>query len=84
MENTEQFAQIKLIIANKFNLAEVQPEHCKLISEGIFLKTKNYLSERTIHTIFVGKSRLLSAFCTNSLAQFCGFKDWEDYIEKSK
>ncbi|GAA3965189.1 hypothetical protein GCM10022246_17820 [Pedobacter ginsengiterrae] len=84
MENTEQIAQIKVLVAKKLNLEQVSLEDCRSISEQIFFKTKNYLSQRTVQTIFTGKRELLTPFSLNSLAQFCEFKNWEDYLKKFK
>jgi len=84
MENTEQIAQIAVLVAKKLKLEHVSLEDCRSISEQIFFKTENYLSERTVRTIFTGNRELLTPFLLNSLAQFCEFKDWEDYLEKFK
>jgi len=84
MENTEQIAQIKVLILKKINLNSLRLEDCKYMSEQIFVKTKNYLSAHTIQTIFIADSTILTPFVLNSLAQFCGFADWEDYIRKTR
>ncbi|PWS28564.1 hypothetical protein DHW03_01540 [Pedobacter yonginense] len=83
MENTEQIAQIKVLILTKINLNSVRIDDCKYISEQIFLKTKNHLSIQTIQTIFIANRSILTPFVLNSLAQFSEFEDWEDYIKKT-
>lgn len=73
MENTEQIAQQKAMIIKKAGLKPESQVDYKIISQKIFLETKNFLSESTIKNIFQQNRKLESLFVLNSLAQFLDY-----------
>lgn len=83
MNNTEQIAQLKILVSKKAGLDLRQPEAYKKLSEQIFIVTKNYLSETTIRNIFLENRASLTLFVLNALAQFVCFEDWPHFFEEN-
>jgi len=81
MDNSEKIAQLKVLVAQKSGLDYIKPEDCKGLSEQIFIKTNNYLSEKTLNMFFVENRKEATPFILNCLAQFAGFGNWNQYFE---
>lgn len=83
MDTHELHAKLKEFITSECDLQSVDTHNCKFISESVFLRTKNYISETTIKKCFglINGDFEPSPFVLNSLAQFVGYESWLDFSE---
>jgi len=77
--------QLKERVLTKSGIINITETDCRLISELVFLKTKNYISESNLKRIY-GFSRnsnvIPTPFVLNSLSQFIGFENWKDFVDQ--
>jgi len=77
--------QLKERVLLKSGFTSLKETDCKLISELIFLKTKNYISGSSLKRIygFLGNEHAFhTPFILNSLSQFIGFESWIDFVDQ--
>ncbi|WP_316739373.1 hypothetical protein [Pedobacter aquatilis] len=86
MNTNELLSQLKKFVLIKSGLRNIDPAHCKTISELIFKETKNYVSETTVKRFFGFAQTLhkFSLFTLNSLSQYVGFSDWEAFCKEKE
>jgi len=83
MNTTELLSQLGKFVIIKSGLRNIDPAHCKTISELIFKETKNYVSETTVKRFFGFAQTLhkFSLFTLNSFSQYIGYTDWEAFCK---
>jgi len=86
MNTNELLSQLRRFVLIKSGLRNIDPAHCKTISELIFKETKNYVSETTVKRFFGFAQTLhkFSLFTLNSLSQYIGFSDWESFCKEKE
>ncbi|RZK89244.1 MAG: hypothetical protein EOO98_10910, partial [Pedobacter sp.] len=86
MNTNELLSQLRKFVLIKSGLRNIDPAHCKTISELIFKETKNYVSETTVKRFFGFAQTLhkFSLFTLNSLSQYVGFSDWESFCKEKE
>ncbi|WP_421945202.1 hypothetical protein [Pedobacter sp.] len=74
--------QLKLGVLRKCGLKQFDESHCGLISEQVFLQTKNYISRSGVCRFYLYEGehpQFNSPFILNSLSQFIGYTDFAAY-----
>ncbi|WP_231491350.1 hypothetical protein [Pedobacter sp. Leaf170] len=86
MNTTDLLSQLRKFVLIKSGLRNIDPAHCKTISELIFKETKNYVSETTVKRFFGFAQTLhkFSLFTLNSLSQYIGYSDWESFCKEKE
>ncbi|WP_316829613.1 hypothetical protein [Pedobacter aquatilis] len=86
MNTNELLSQLRKFVLIKSGLRNIDPAHCKTISELVFKETKNYVSETTVKRFFGFAQTLhkFSLFTLNSLSQYVGYTDWESFCKDKK
>lgn len=81
MKTNELLIELRKFVLIKSGLRNIDPGHCKIISEYVFQETKNYVSETTIKRFFGFANTLhkFSLFTLNSLSQYIGYSNWESF-----
>ncbi|KLT66197.1 hypothetical protein [Pedobacter sp. BMA] len=81
MNANELLIELRKFVLIKSGLRNIDPAHCKIISEYVFQETKNYVSETTIKRFFGFANTLhkFSLFTLNSLSQYIGYDDWDSF-----
>jgi len=76
---------LKMNILTLSGIESIEPKDCKILSLSISKATKKNVSETTFKRIFGFASAKNSAslYTRNALAQYCGYTDWEDYMQSS-
>ncbi len=76
-------AELRKFVLIKSGLRNIDPGHCKVISEYVFQETKNYVSETTIKRFFgfANTMHKFSLFTLNSLSQYVGYPDWNAFCK---
>ncbi|TCD12508.1 hypothetical protein EZ449_00205 [Pedobacter frigidisoli] len=79
MNVNELLNELRKFVLIKSGLRNIDPAHCKIISEYVFQETKNYVSETTIKRFFgfANTQHKFSLFTLNSLSQYIGYNDWD-------
>nr|WP_199157009.1 hypothetical protein [Pedobacter sp. ASV2] len=83
MNANELHQELRKFVLIKSGLRNIDPGHCKVISEFVFQETKNYVSETTIKRFFGFANTLhkFSLFTLNSLSQYIGYSDWNSFCK---
>lgn len=83
MNANELHQELRKFVLIKSGLRNIDPGHCKVISEFVFQETKNYVSETTIKRFFGFANTLhkFSLFTLNSLSQYIGYSDWDSFCK---
>jgi len=83
MNSNELLIELRKFVLTKSGLRNIDPAHCKVISEYVFQETKNYVSETTIKRFFGFANTLhkFSLFTLNSLSQYIGYSDWDAFTK---
>jgi len=83
MNANEFHTELRKFVRIKSGLRNIDPSHCKIISESVFLETKNYVSETTIKRFFGFANTIhkFSVFTLNSLSQYIGYDNWNSFCE---
>ena len=86
MNSNELLIELRKFVLTKSGLRNIDPAHCKVISEYVFQETKNYVSETTIKRFFGFANTLhkFSLFTLNSLSQYVGYSDWDAFRRDKK
>lgn len=86
MNANELLIELRKFVLIKSGLRNVDPGHCKVISEYVFQETKNYVSETTIKRFFGFANTLhkFSLFTLNSLSQYIGYSDWDSFCSEKE
>lgn len=86
MNSNELLIELRKFVLTKSGLRNIDPAHCKVISEYVFQETKNYVSETTIKRFFGFANTLhkFSLFTLNSLSQYVGYSDWDAFMRDKK
>lgn len=81
MNSNELLIELRKFVLTKSGLRNIDPAHCKVISEYVFQETKNYVSETTIKRFFgfANTPHKFSLFTLNSLSQYIGYSDWGSF-----
>ncbi|QPH38523.1 NACHT domain-containing protein [Pedobacter endophyticus] len=81
MNTNELLLELRKFVLIKSGLRNIDPAHCKTISEYVFQETKNYVSETTVKRFFGFANTLhkFSLFTLNSLSQYIGYDDWDSF-----
>lgn len=82
-KNDDLHEKLKALILHEIGLVDLKTEPYRLISENIFLKTKNYISQNTVKRYFEfgGSDLLFSFFVLDSLAQYVGYECWSEFYQ---
>lgn len=72
-----------LLTKEKYNYPIVYSKDCETLSHAIFNKTNSQLSATTLKRLlgFAKAKDKPSKFTLNTLAVYCGYTDWVDFIE---
>lgn len=83
MNANELLIELRKFVLIKSGLRNIDPGHCKIISEYVFQETKNYVSETTVKRFFGFANTLhkFSLFTLNSLSQYIGYTDWDSFCK---
>ncbi|GGH16389.1 hypothetical protein [Pedobacter zeae] len=83
MNTNDLLIELRKFVLIKSGLRNIDPAHCKIISEYVFQETKNYVSETTIKRFFGFANTLhkFSLFTLNSLSQYIGYNDWDSFCK---
>jgi hypothetical protein len=83
MNANDLLIELRKFVLIKSGLRNIDPAHCKIISEYVFQETKNYVSETTIKRFFGFANTLhkFSLFTLNSLSQYIGYNDWDAFCK---
>ncbi|WP_029204094.1 hypothetical protein [Pedobacter agri] len=86
MNANELLIELRKFVLIKSGLRNIDPAHCKVISEYVFQETKNYVSETTIKRFFGFANTLhkFSLFTLNSLSQYIGYADWNAFCKEKE
>jgi len=86
MDANELLIELRKFVLIKSGLRNIDPAHCKIISEYVFQETKNYVSETTIKRFFGFANTLhkFSLFTLNSLSQYIGYTDWSTFCKEKE
>ncbi|MCX2474155.1 hypothetical protein OQZ33_07420 [Pedobacter sp. MC2016-05] len=86
MNTNELLSELRKFVLIKSGLKNIDPSHCKLISEYIFQETKNYVSETTIKRFFgfANTQHKFSLFTLSSLSQYIGYSDWNTFCKEKE
>lgn len=80
----QHFERLKGKILEIAGLSQIIPSDCKRLSADIFKKTHKQLSETTLKRVFgFAYSQFNpSVFTINTLAEYCGYTGWTDFVTK--
>jgi len=80
----QHFERLKGKILDTAGLSQIIPSDCKRLSADIFKKTHKQLSETTLKRVFgFAYSQFNpSVFTINTLAEYCGYTGWTDFVTK--
>ncbi|WP_293743121.1 hypothetical protein [uncultured Pedobacter sp.] len=83
MNANDLLIELRKFVLLKSGLRNIDPAHCKIISEYVYQETKNYVSETTIKRFFGFANTLhkFSLFTLNSLSQYVGYNDWDAFCK---
>ncbi|WP_316832073.1 hypothetical protein [Pedobacter aquatilis] len=86
MKKVDFHAELRKQILSVCKIEHLTIKDCKEISEKIFVRDRNYLSENTIKRFFgfTNLPVLFSPFVLDSLSHFAGFKDWDDFLNQKQ
>jgi len=86
MNANDLLIELRKFVLLKSGLRNIDPAHCKIISEYVYQETKNYVSETTIKRFFGFANTLhkFSLFTLNSLSQYIGYNDWDSFCKDKK
>ena len=86
MNANDLLIELRKFVVLKSGLRNIDPAHCKIISEYVYQETKNYVSETTIKRFFGFANTLhkFSLFTLNSLSQYIGYNDWDSFCKDKK
>ncbi|AWO01328.1 hypothetical protein DLD77_06310 [Chitinophaga alhagiae] len=68
-------------VLRQFGVDNLQPNQCKLLAQAILNHTGKLVSETTLKRVFgfAVTQHSFSRYTLNTLAQYCRYKDWDDF-----
>ncbi|WP_126245857.1 NACHT domain-containing protein [Chitinophaga rhizosphaerae] len=68
-------------VLRQFGVENLQPNQCKHLTQAIMNHTGKLVSETTLKRVFgfAVTQHSFSRYTLNTLAQYCRFRDWEDF-----
>lgn len=68
-------------VLRQFGVDNLQPNQCKLLAQAVLNHTGKLVSETTLKRVFgfAVTQHSFSRYTLNTLAQYCRYKDWEDF-----
>ncbi|MCK7558330.1 hypothetical protein MKQ70_26340 [Chitinophaga sedimenti] len=68
-------------VLRRFGVNQLLPGHCKFLSQAILDATGKLISETTLKRFFgfALAQHSFSRYTLNTLAQYCQYKDWDDF-----
>ncbi|MBO9153097.1 NACHT domain-containing protein [Chitinophaga sp. GCM10012297] len=68
-------------VLRQFGVENIQPNQCKHLAQAILNHTGKLVSETTLKRVFgfAVTQHSFSRYTLNTLAQFCRFRDWEEF-----
>lgn len=78
------YEELKKVTLVNAGIAHMLPAECKALSERVYKKIGNRVSETTFKRIygFALSKYSPSLFTLNVLAKYCNYKSWEDFSQK--
>ncbi|GAA4089548.1 hypothetical protein [Mucilaginibacter panaciglaebae] len=78
------YEELKKLLLINAGIANILPSECRTLSDRVYKKNGNRISETTFKRIygFAYSKYSPSLFTLNVLARFCNYKGWEDFCEK--
>ncbi|MCQ2975409.1 MAG: hypothetical protein MJ211_11445 [Bacteroidales bacterium] len=82
MENLEDIQLLKESVEKQFGSKILYAKDCAALSECVYSQTGNKVSETTLKRLWnlVNSSFNPSKYTLNSLCQYLGFADWDDFV----
>ncbi|MGF7078381.1 hypothetical protein [Mucilaginibacter sp. UYCu711] len=80
------YEELKKILLINAGITHMLPSECKALSDRIFKKNGNRISETTFKRIygFAYSKYSPSLFTLNVLAKYCNYKSWDDFCQKQE
>ncbi len=80
------YEELKKILLINAGITHMLPSECKALSDRVFKKNGNRISETTFKRIygFAYSKYSPSLFTLNVLAKYCNYKSWDDFCEKQE
>ncbi|MFD2871521.1 hypothetical protein ACFS5N_03505 [Mucilaginibacter ximonensis] len=78
------YEELKKLLLVNAGIANILPSECRALSDRVYKKNGNRISETTFKRIygFAYSKYSPSLFTLNVLARFCNYKSWDDFCEK--
>jgi hypothetical protein len=78
------YEELKKITLVNASIADMLPAECRALSDRVYKKTGNQISETTFKRIygFAYSKYNPSLFTLNVLARYCNYKSWDDFSQK--
>lgn len=78
------YEELKKLLLINAGIASILPSECRALSDRVYKKNGNRISETTFKRIygFAYSKYSPSLFTLNVLARFCNYKGWDDFCEK--
>lgn len=78
------YEELKKLLLINAGITNILPSECHVLSEKVYKKNGNRISETTFKRIygFAYAKYSPSLFTLNVLARFCNYKSWDDFCEK--
>jgi hypothetical protein len=80
------YEELKKITLINASISNMLPAECRALSERVYKKTGNRISETTFKRIygFAYSKYSPSLFTLNVLARYCNYKSWDDFSQKQE
>jgi hypothetical protein len=80
------YEELKKILLINAGITNMLPAECKALSDRVYKKSGNRISETTFKRIFgfAYSKYSPSLFTLNVLAKYCNYKSWEDFSQKQE
>lgn len=78
------YEELKKVLLISAGITHILPSECKALSDRIFKKNGNRISETTFKRIygFAHSKYSPSLFTLNVIAKYCNYKSWDDFCQK--
>jgi hypothetical protein len=80
------YEELKRILLINAGVTHMLPSECRALSDRVFKKSGNRISETTFKRIygFAYSKYSPSLFTLNVLAKYCNYKSWDDFCQKQE
>lgn len=80
------YEELKKVLLINAGISHMLPSECKALSDRVFKKDGNRVSETTFKRIygFAYSKYSPSLFTLNVLAKYCNYKSWDDFCQKQE